>query len=83
MAKAVITPNFRSTGKITMVNMEGRFVVLSYPVGAIPEVNHRLSVYRDGLKVAELKVSGPQRDISTVADIVAGSVQMQDDVREE
>ena len=66
-----------------MVNMEGRFVVLSYPLGAIPEVNHRLSVYRDGLKVGEIKVSGPQRDISTVADIVAGSVQLQDDVREE
>lgn len=81
--KAVTTPDALPTGTVSMVNGEGRFVVLSFPLGVLPEVNHHLMVYRDGLKVGELKVSGPQRDTSTVADIAAGEVRMGDEVREE
>lgn len=43
----------------------------------------RLNVYRNGLKVGELKVTGPQRDNNTVADIVAGECQVGDEVRED
>jgi len=47
----------------------------------LPPLNQHMSAYRQGLKVADLKISGPQRDLHTVADIVAGECRVGDDVR--
>lgn len=66
-----------------MVNPTARFVVMTFPFGGVPAVERRLNVYRNGLKVAEVKVTGPHRDNNTVADIVAGEVQVNDQVRED
>ncbi len=81
--KAVIKPDLRASGRVAMVNAEARFVVVSFPPGPMPQTDHRLSVYRNGLKVGEVKVTGPQRENDTVADITAGDVQLHDEVREE
>ena len=81
--KAVIKPDLRASGRVAMVNAEARFVVISFPPGPVPPTDHRLSVYRNGLKVGEVKVTGPQRENDTVADIIAGDVQLHDEVREE
>jgi hypothetical protein len=35
------------------------------------------------LKVAEIKVTGPQRDNNTVADLVSGDAQVGDEVRDQ
>ena len=43
--------------------------------------DQRLDVYRGGLKVGELLVTGPQQGDSTVADITAGEAQKGDEVR--
>jgi hypothetical protein len=80
---AVIKPDLRTSGRVAMVNAEARFVVISFPPGPVPQTDHRLSVYRNGLKVGEVKVSGPQHENDTVADITAGDVQLHDEVREE
>jgi hypothetical protein len=80
---AVIKPDWRASGRVAMVNAEARFVVISYPPGPMPQTDHRLSVYRNGLKVGEVKVTGPQRENDTVADIISGDVQLHDEVREE
>jgi len=69
-------------GKVVRFNSEGRFVVLNFPIGHLPGVDQRLNVYRQGLKVGEVKVTGPQRDDNTVADIVAGEAQVGDEVRD-
>jgi len=69
-------------GKVAHVNPNGRFVVLTYPIGKVPPIEKRLSVYRSGMKVAELKVTGPARDQNTVADITAGEVQPGDEARD-
>ena len=42
-----------------------------------------MNVYRGGLKVGEVKVTGPQRENETVADIIAGDVQPHDEIREQ
>ncbi|MBN2505862.1 MAG: hypothetical protein JXQ71_04125 [Verrucomicrobia bacterium] len=68
-------------GKISLVNPNARYVVVSYPVGALPELGRRLNVFRNGLKVGEIKITGPQRDLNIVADIVAGQCQRGDEVR--
>ena len=82
-SKPTITPDLQLTGKVVSVNQELRFVVLDFPLGDMPLVDQRLSVYRQGQKVGELKVSGPQNDTNIVADITAGNAQVGDEVRQE
>lgn len=78
-----VTPALSAVqGKVAHVNGSARFAVLSYPIGKLPPVEKRLSVYRDGMKVGELKVTGPHRDQNTVADITAGEAQPGDEVRD-
>jgi hypothetical protein len=77
----LVTPDLSSTGRVVSVNAVGRFVVLKFPTGRLPAVGQVLSVYREGLKVGELRVSGPQRDDHIVADIAAGEVRVGDTVR--
>ena len=82
-AKAVITPDFRPVGKVARVNSDGRFVVVSFPPGEVPKPDALLNVYRNGLKVAEVKVDGRwQTGNNLVADIVAGEVQAGDEARQ-
>lgn len=68
-------------GKIAMVNEKARFTVISFSIGNVPPVDQRLNVYRDNLKVGELKVTGPGNDINTVADVTVGEVHVGDEVR--
>ncbi len=68
-------------GKVATVNSNARFVVMTFPMGAVPAMDRRLKVYRKGVKVAEIKVSGPQRDTNTVGDIISGEVEVNDEVR--
>jgi hypothetical protein len=70
-------------GRVAKVNPDGRFAVVTFPFGGVPGVDRRLNVYRNGLKVAELKVTGPHRDNNTVADILSGVVQISDEVRQD
>jgi len=69
--------------RVASVNPSGRFVVLRFPIGAMPFVDRRFGVYRQGMKVGELRVSGPQYDNNTVADIIAGDCRVGDEAREE
>ncbi len=78
----VVTPSTERFGRIALVNTSARFVILSFPVGEVAEPEKRMNVYRDGLKVGELRVTGPQRDNNTVADIVIGEPHVEDEVRE-
>ena len=50
----------------------GRFVVLDFPVGKMPALDQTLFVFRQGLKVGEVKITGPERDHNTVADLISG-----------
>ena len=79
----IVTPASVHRGKIILVNARARYVVLICPFGYIPALDCTLNVYRGGLKVAEIKITGPQRDTSTVGDIVAGECQVGDEAREE
>jgi hypothetical protein len=78
----IITPSNGIEGKVSSVNANLRFVVLTFPIGRLPALNRRLNLYRNGLKVAEIIVTGPQRDDSIVADIIAGEAQTGDQARD-
>ena len=79
----IVTPGGSLPGKVISFNPNGRFAVLRFPLGEMPPLQRRLGVFREGLKVGELKVSGPQRDTHTVADLVAGECKAGDEVRPE
>ena len=80
--KLIVTPETGLVGKVEMVNQNARYVVLSFPIGHLPAIEQRLSVYRSGLKVGEVKVSGPQIEDNVVADIVEGDSGPGDEVRD-
>lgn len=77
----IFTPATYDAGIIARVNPNGRFVVMTFPLGGVPGIDRRLNVYRNGLKVGEVKVTGPQRDHNTVADIISGEARVNDEVR--
>ena len=77
----IVTQGGSLPGEIISVNPNARFVVVRFPIGQMPPVNELRSVYRRGLKVADLKISGPQRDTHTVADVLAGECRVGDEVR--
>jgi hypothetical protein len=80
--KLIVTPENGLVGKVEMVNQNARYVVLSFPIGHLPAIEQHLSVYRHGLKIGEVKVSGPQIEDNVVADIVAGDSEPGDEVRD-
>ena len=76
-----LAPTFEIVGKVVSVNVAVRFVVLEFPLSAMPALGQKMSVYRDGQKIGELKISGPQSENNIVADITAGDAQAGDEVR--
>lgn len=77
----VLTLSNALTGKVAKVNVPLRFVVLDFGLDRLPALDQRLSVYRQGLKVGELKVTGPVMQNNIVADVVAGEANEGDEVR--
>ena len=81
--QAIVTPDNSITAKVLSYNVSGRFVVLGFPVGQMPNLEQSLFLYRNGMKVGEVKVTGPQRDNNIVADLVSGEAQAGDEVRDQ
>jgi hypothetical protein len=79
----IITPEGGATGTVVLVNAAARCVVLNFPLSRMPAVEKRLSLYRRGLKVGEVKVTGPQREDNIVADMIAGEAAVGDEARGE
>ena len=79
----VVTPDNSLAGKIVDYNAVGRFVVINFPVGQMAKMDQTFFIYRNGLKVGEVKITGPQSDNSIIADLVNGEAQTGDDARSE
>lgn len=80
--KLIVTPENLLVGKVATFNTAGRFVVLDFPVGKLPALDRVLFVYRQGLKVGEVRITGPERDHNTVADLISGEARKGDEVRD-
>jgi hypothetical protein len=78
----IVKPETMLVGRVVRVNPMLRIAVLNFPIGRLPALDQRLGVYRQGLKVAEIRVTGPQRDDNIVGDLVAGEAQAGDEVRD-
>jgi hypothetical protein len=79
----IVTPDNSLTARVVSYNASGRFVVLSFPVGQMPKLEQGLFLYRDGMKVGEVKITGPQRENNIVADLVTGEAEVGDEVRDQ
>ena len=81
-SQLIVTALEGLNGKVSAADLNLRFVVLTFPVGQMPALNQQLNIYRNGLKVGIVNVSGPQRDDSIVADIIMGEANAGDQVRD-
>jgi len=79
----VVTPDNSLSAKVVSCNDAGRFVILNFSVGELPRSGQTLFLYRDGLKVGEVKVNADHRNNYVVADLVNGDAKIGDDVREQ
>ena len=79
--KPVVRPVDRIVGRVLAINNPLRFVIADFPTGRLPALDQNLSIYREDLKVAEVRVSGPYRGTTVAADITAGEVRAGDQVR--
>lgn len=76
-----VTPILESKGAVKAVNPTSRFVVIDFYLSQLPQIGQRLNLYRRGLKVGEVKISGPEMSRYVAADIVAGEAQIGDEAR--
>ena len=81
--KTYVTPDLSAVGRVEMVNADARFVVLSFSRGRVPSAGQHWRINRGGLKVGRVTITGPQRDIDTVADIVEGEAKVGDEAAPE
>jgi len=79
----IVTPDTSLSATVVRYNSVGRFVVLSFPVGQMAQVGQTFFIYRAGMKVGEVKITGPQRENDIVADLTTGDAEAGDDVREQ
>jgi len=79
--KTIVTPDMSLAAKVISYNPVGRFVVLNFPADKMPKLQQTLSLYRMGIKVAEVKVTGPQQESNIVADLISGDPKVGDTVR--
>ena len=80
--KVTLTPDNGLVGKVASVNASLHFVVLNFPVGRMAAVDQQLALYRQGQKIGEVKVTGPQQDDNIIADVISGEAQAGDEVRD-
>lgn len=78
---AVIFPITSGDGTVVKVNKKLRFAVLEFSLHPMPAIGQQLFLYRRGQKVAQIKVTGPVRGQTVVADIVEGNAAENDEVR--
>jgi hypothetical protein len=81
--QTLVTPDLTTIGRVEMVNAGGRFIVLSFPPGHVPPPGQPWRINHRGLTIGRVKITGPQRDMDTVADIVEGEANVGDEAAPE
>jgi hypothetical protein len=79
----IVTPDTSLAAKVIVYNPDGRYVVLSFPIGQMPKTGQSLFLYRNGLKVAEVKTDTWQHNNYVVADLVTGDARVGDEARDQ
>jgi hypothetical protein len=80
--KLIVTPDYSLSAKVASVNMEGRFVVLTFPPGHLPPAQQQLNLYRRGVKAGVVRITPQQLNENVIADVLSGSAEIGDEARE-
>jgi hypothetical protein len=83
VSTAIVTPDLSLAANVVSVNVVGHFVVLNFPSGQLPKSPATVYLYRAGLKVAEVKITGPEDGNNTVGDLISGDANVGDNVRDQ
>jgi hypothetical protein len=75
------TAILESSGAVASVNTGLRFVVVDFHLNPLPKIDQRMGVYRQGLKVGEVRISNHSYSNLIAADIMAGEAMVGDMVR--
>jgi hypothetical protein len=78
----IVTPDTSLIGKVVKLNETARIVVLEFPIISMPAAGRQLFIYRNDLKVGEVKTTTWQRAELIVADLINGKAQAGDVVRD-
>jgi len=70
-------------GRIVVVRPMSRFVVIDFGIDTVPPLGQQMAVYRDGVRVGTVRISGPSMGSMIVADVLAGDARVGDEVRPE
>ena len=77
----MVTPAHRVQGKVVRTNSQLNFVVLDFGLQGLPLTGQQFAIYRLGIKVGQVRVSGPAWDTYAVADIVEGQIWKGDEAK--
>lgn len=80
--KVIVSTDTGLQGRVATYNEDGHFVVLIIPADQMPKADTELFLYRDNMKVGEVKITGPFQDSNVVGDLVNGDAQPGDEVRD-
>jgi hypothetical protein len=69
------------SGKVLRYFPAGRYLVIQFPPGSMPERGQLMPVYRKDFRVGEIKITGPQLEDTIAADLVDGEAEAGDAVR--
>ena len=72
-----------SRGRIVVVRPLSRFVVIDFGIDNLPPLGQEMAVYRNGVRVGTVRISGPSMGSMIVADVLAGDARVGDEVRPE
>jgi hypothetical protein len=68
-------------GRVMSVNERLRFVLLDYSLNRLPKIGDVVELWREDRVIGELKVTGPIRNTTVLADVVSGEPQVGDQAR--
>lgn len=77
----IIEPVSAFSGKVVLVNVPLKYIVIEGTIGRLPPMEQLLNVYRDGQKVGVVVVSSQTRGNNFAADISQGDARVGDTVR--
>lgn len=77
----IIQASDAAFGRVLVVNSNLRFAVIDFGLRRLPDNGTRMSVYRDNLKVGEIKITDWRQESNAVGDITAGDLRTGDEVR--
>lgn len=79
----VLTPITPVQGRVVFLNEKLRFVIVDFTFHQLPQTGQQLGLYRGTTRIGQVRISGPFRGQTTVADVMSGEARVGDQVRED